>query len=237
MDAIIKVCLYLLVGLALLTVNVWFVRNVYYALLEQAAVVIAPFQVVGKDDAEGKLGTALATMLVARLGRIREEMKASALALRAARQREGQPVIQTLDAPEPASGWVPERLFAPLDLKMTVGGVEVGGLIAWIHRTLSRDSILQVAVHYDGDRAIAVTSVGGSGDQSLWISTRGSNDEIISDVAYALTHRQFARHIPEVEALEAGEFKTLLSTLHKVAELDRQVARGRAAPQAYTELV
>lgn len=237
MDAILKALVYLLVGLMLLTVNLWFARAVWHALREQPPVVIAPFQVVGKDDAGGRLGTTLATMLLARLGRIREELKASTQALRSARRGDAEAVIQTLDVGDPGLGWVPERLFAPLDLKMAVGGVEVGGLIAWIHRTLARDSLLQVALHYDGDQAVAVTHLGGSGEQSLWIRTRGGNDEVVSDIAYALTHRQFARHLPEVEALEPAEFKTLMSTLHRLAELNRQVARGRAAPQAYADLV
>jgi hypothetical protein len=237
MDTLIKILLYLLVGLGLLTVNLWFARAVYHALLEQPPMVIAPFHVVGKDDAGGRLGVTLATMLLARLGRIREEMKSSYRALQAARQRQGQPVVQTLDVPDPDPGWVPERLFAPLDLKMTVAGVEVGGLIAWIHSALSRDSLLQVAVYYDGERAVATTHMGGSGEQSLWILAKGSDEEIVTDIAYALTHGQFARRMPEVTALERGEFKTLLSTLHRVAEVNRQVARGQAPQQVYTELL
>jgi len=47
---------------------------------------------------------------------------------------------------------LPERLFAPVSINMTVGEVEVGGILSWAQRALSRDETLQVAVQYDGDR-------------------------------------------------------------------------------------
>lgn len=238
MDAIIKALLYVILFLALVTINVWFVRAVSQAYLrENRPLVIAPFQVIGKDDAAGRQGTALASMLLARLARIRQEMEASETALRMRPEREVAPTIQTLEVSEQAPLTVPERLFAPLNINMTVGGVEVGGILSWAQRALSRDEMLQVAVQYEADRAIAVTHVDGSSRYSLWIESRGSSEQVVSDIAYALTQREFARRIAEVEALDAAEFRILLSTLHRAAELNRQVARGRAARESYASLL
>lgn len=238
MDVTIKALVYLIVGLTLLTINLWFFRAVLHTYVaSHEPLVIAPFQVIGKDDAGGKLGATLASMLLARLGKIRQEMESSARALATAREGPAAPAIQTLDVPQQTPLSVPERLFAPLNITMTVGGVEVGGMISWVHRMLSRDSMLQISLHYEGDRAIAVTTVGGTGDRSLWIETKGGHDEVIADIAYALTHREFARTIHEVGALEVGEFKMLLSTLHKAGELNRQVAQGRAAQKTYEGLL
>lgn len=238
MDALLKVLAYLLVGLGLLTINLWFARAAYNAFVGNPPLVIAPFQIIGKDDAGGKIGATLAGMLLARLARITQEMDASTRSLQAAaRERRGQAQIQTLDLPDPAPLSVPERLFAPLDLKMTVGGVEVGGLISWLHGKLSRDSLLQISIQYDGDRVIAVSHAAGDVGHSLWIETKGGNDETVAAIAYALTHRQFAERVPEVEALTPAEFRTLLSTIHRAAELDRQVAHGRSAPKAYAEIL
>lgn len=237
MDILLKVLAYLLAGLGLLTINLWFARAAYNAFVGNPPLVIAPFQIIGKDDAGGKIGATLAGMLLARLSRITQEMDASTRSLQAARERRGQAQIQTLDLPDPAPLSVSERLFAPLDLKMTVGGVEVGGLISWIHGKLSRDSLLQISIQYDGDRVIAVSHAAGDVDHSLWIETKGGNDETVAAIAYALTHRQFARRVPEVEALTPAEFRSLLSTIHRAAELDRQVAHGRSASKAYAELL
>ncbi len=238
MDAIIKALLYVILFLAIVTVNVWFVRAVSQAYLrEQRPLVIAPFQVIGKDDAGGKQGTALASMLLARLARIRQEMEASEAALRARPEREVAPTIQTLEVSGQTSLSIPERLFAPLNINMTVGGVEVGGILSWAQRVLSRDETLQIAVQYEADRAVAVTHLEGSSEYSLWIESQGSSEQVVSAIAYALTQRQFARRIAEVEALDATEFRTLLSTLNRAAELNRQVARGRAARDSYATLL
>jgi subtilisin family serine protease len=238
MDAIIKALLYLILFLAIITLNVWFVRALAEAYLrEHRPLVIAPFQVIGKEDAGGKQGTALASMLLARLARIRQEMEASATALTMPRERTGAATIQTLDVSDQAPLSVPERLFAPLNINMTVGGVEVGGLLSWAQRALSRDQTLQIAVQYDGERAIAVTHLDGSDKYSLWIESKAASEQVVSDIAYALTHREFARRVAEVEALDVAEFRSLLSTLNRAAELNRQVARGRAARESYAQLL
>jgi len=84
--------LYFILFLGILRLNVWFVRAVAQAYFpKQRPLVIAPFQVIGKDDAAGKQGTAPASMLLARLARIRQEMEASETALRAPRPRGRRP--------------------------------------------------------------------------------------------------------------------------------------------------
>lgn len=237
MDAVFKALVYVILSLVAITANIWLIRSIKNAYFgESPPYVIAPFQVIGKDDSGGKLGSALASMLLARLARIRQEMEASVLALQAARDLQGEQRIQTVEHSQKPSLSVPEKLFAPVNVNVTVGGVEVGGIISWINRALVQDNILQVSLQFDEGKIIAVTHGRSAGD-ALWIETTASQEQAVTDIAYALTQQQFSRRISEVEALNTLEFQLLLSTLQKVAELDRQVALGRSPGEAYKQLL
>jgi hypothetical protein len=75
MDALLKIALYAAAGLLLLAVNLWFVRNLYSSFAGAgSADRIAPFQIIGKDDASDKLANAMPVMLHAHLRRITREM-------------------------------------------------------------------------------------------------------------------------------------------------------------------
>ncbi|HET8669552.1 MAG TPA: hypothetical protein VFM05_02690, partial [Candidatus Saccharimonadales bacterium] len=246
MEAALKVFVYVGVGLLLLALNTWYVTRVKEAIgRSEMPRVIAPFQIVGKSDDGDKLGKVLAYMLRARLGKIREEMASSYKSLEDARDlRDIKPAInpivpaQKTIASDVDSGPVlPDAVFEPLNLNMTVSGVEVGGILSWLHRWLTEDEALVVSVSYNGDKAIASGNISTTGASILWVDTTGKDDvEMIADVAYAITQKRFADRYNEVEALTPKEFRILLTSLHTAAKLNRQAAFGRASGQPYKEL-
>lgn len=237
LDLIAKVSLYAGLGALLMAANVWFISHLASRFSDSAASVVAPFQIIGKKD-EGKLGTVLAQMLIARIGRIKEEMDASARALEAARASVSGHSLRTLDQPSAKTPSFPEEIFQPLDIQLSVGGVEVGGLLSILHRVLTRDQILQISVHYAVDKATLVGNSKSPGAESLYLADLDpSHEEVIAAAAYSITQREFARRFPEAGALDWSDFQVLLETLHKMAELSHQAKLGRAHGMSYRALL
>lgn len=247
MEAAFRVIIYVAVGLLLIALNIWYLGRVKEALTgSDMPLVIAPFQIVGKSDDNGKFGTVLAYMLRARLGKIREEMASSYRSLEEAKSLK---LIRPLSNPivpvqKPDLAYLenepplPNEVFQPLNLNMSVSGVEVGGVVSWLHRWLTEEKSLIVSVSYHGDRAIASGNISTSGKGILWVESVGTDDdEMIADVAYAITQKRFAERYQEVEALTPKEFRVLLTGLHKAAELNHQAALGRASDRPYQELL
>lgn len=240
MDLAVKLALYAAVGLVLILANLWFVRLAMESFSSQGLPdTIAPVHVVGVEDKDGKIGQGLAGMLLALLGKIRQEMDSSAAQLRT--PMVDPQTVRPQDLTDPASLDLPERLFQPIDVDMKIGGVEVGGILNWVQRALVRDNSLQLSVQNEKGRAI-VSGAWNGGKDTLWLDVKGEgtepvpNDKIASAVAYALTQRQFAARVREVGAFTVAEFQELLGTLNEVATLQGQVALGRVADSDFAAL-
>lgn len=246
MEIALRVIAYVAVGLGLLALNLWYVIRVKEAIYgSNVPRVIAPFKIIGKTD-DGKLGTVMAYMLRARLSKIRDEMASSSRSLEEARSLKlttpvNDPIvpaqradINSLEKDIP----LPDEIFTPLNLNMSVSGVEVGGILSWLHRWLTEDQALIVSVSYNGDKAVASGNISTTGAGILWVETVGNDDvEMIADVAYAITQKRFAERYEQVNALTPKEFRTLLTSLHKTAELNQQAALGRASGKPYEALL
>ena len=238
MDTLQKLSLYGIAALAWLVVNLWIVRIAIDSFSpRELPRMIAPIRVIGAADQDGRIGQVLAIMLLARLSKIQQEMSASADQLKAPVAPQVQPqAVMVVRAPD-----LPERLFEPIQLDMKIAGVELGGVVSWMQRSLSRDDVLQVAVENGKGHAL-VSSAWGGGRQTLWVELTDAgteplpNERIISALAYALAQKQFANRVPEVEALETSEFQLLLSTLSRAATLHQQVKRGRSAESEFAVL-
>ncbi len=229
MNFLVKVASYLAVGCIILALNVWFInraRNAFFS--RRLPSVIAPFEIVGQEDKEGVKGSAFARLLRAQLNRIQDEIAASNRALDAARgplvvaqgAQEDLPRVKLIE--------LPSRVFEPVNVEMRVGGVEVGGVLSWLHNFISEDDALRITIYYENEQATAVGSIDRGGKNSLWIDRTGSSDrKLIRDVAYSITHRVLADRQSEMGALKREEFERLLTTLRELANLNRQIALGR----------
>jgi subtilisin-like proprotein convertase family protein len=231
----IRVLVLVAVGVVLLVANVVFVRAVIHtAFGANAPSSIAPFQVIGAQTVDERLGTAMAHLLRARLSRIREEMESSQRSLA------GTSLTTAPDAVGPANQRatlvaIPDKVFEPLDVDLSVAGVEVGGVLSWLHRLLAQDRMMRLVVDLQGERAVVVGNVDAFGGSPLYLETATETDAIVTDIAYTIMQREMSHRIPEVGALELVEFRTLVSTLHDVANLNRRTALGRVTVGGYAE--
>jgi hypothetical protein len=146
-DLVIKIAAYCALGLVLLIANIWFVRSVRSAFRRQAMpTVIAPLEIVGDKDEGGARGRGLARMLHGQLRHTEVEIASSLQALRggaaAAEEARGsgdddrpQPAVLALRENVPAVQKVDFQVQdPPSQLDVSVGGVEVGGIIAWLQK-------------------------------------------------------------------------------------------------------
>lgn len=243
-DLIVRIAAIVAGAALLLVLNTWFIR-LAWGVFEQRALpsTIAPVQISGGDDKDNKAGQLLASMLLGRLSRISGEMAAVVEQLK-------QPLaeIESIRPQDLGSTalrgdlGLPSEVFEPLQLDMKVAGVEVGGLLNWLHRALVSENSLRLALENANGRAVVV-GTWNDGRSALWLEIKGDaadkplpNERIATAVAYAITQRQMAQKVAEVSALEVAEFQTLLDLLTRAAELHQKAVLGRAAGREYAEL-
>lgn len=230
-----RVLVLVAIGVFLLAANFVFVRAVINALFgANTPTAIAPFQVIGANAADEKLGTVMAHLLRARLGRIRQEIESSQRSL-ADNSLTGAPGAVGPTDQRATVIAIPNKVFEPLDVDLSVAGVEVGGVLSWIHGLLAQDRMMRLVVELHGDRATVVGNIDTHGGDPIYLETTAETSAIVTDIAYTLMQREMSNRIPEVSALEFGEFRTLVSTLHEVANLNRGAALGRVSVGGYAE--
>ena len=238
MEMFLRVLVFGAFVILLVVGNVWLLRAAAGYAFGKTANVLVPFRVVGKDDPDGKLGASLAQMLIGRVGRIRQQMEASAQALEDAKTASQAPGIRPLnDSPYQVVA-IPEQIFQPIDLKLSLGGVELGGVLSWLHAWSATDDALRFSVEYLEDQAIVAGVSGRDNSASVYLEVpHTKNYEIVGAIAYSITQQQLARRIPEVSALEVKNFEILLRTLDEAAQLNRQTALGAELDQSYGALI
>ncbi len=236
MDTIVRVLVYMAAGLALLAANVWFVRSMIQVVGGTEPRAIGAFSVSGKDDPNSKLGIALARMLVAKVHRIGKEMKAASLAIESARKATRTGVVRPLvDMPDvPLT--IPSEIFQPLDMNLSVGGVEVGGVLSWLQNAMMKERVLIFSVQYADDKAYVAGQVPG-GAPFFIEDLAPKHTEIVEAVAYSLVQDQLSRTIPQMAALQVTDVKALLTSLQAAADLESRVALGLAAGGAFAPLL
>jgi hypothetical protein len=242
-EGIIRILIYLVIGIILLIVNIWYVR----ALGEEiygGEVVIAPFQIIGQKDDDGKLGSNLAYILQARLKQIEQDLLAAQESSASAPRPTGAeimapsaqqpgPLFQSAILPnlpmELRSVHIPTELLETTNIKLAVGGVDVGGVLPWIQQRIVRPRTLNFSVIYEGDRAIIdgnIAAVGkGTGGSTLHIETKANSGDITSNIVYALIQRTLKPN-STLAALSLDDFRAYLNTILSASELNRKGALG-----------
>ena len=222
-------------GCVLLVVNVWFVRHAIDGFKPRALPdTIAPIHIVGVEDKDGRAGQALAGMLLARMRHIGAEMAATHEQLErplAERAPTGPGLVLPQDLRSPPLADLPTGLSEPVNFEMKVAGVEVGGMLSWVHRSLTSDNALQLTLQ-NGNGEAVVSGTWNEGRDTLWVEVPGAadklvpNERVVKSVAYALMQRQFERRVPQVSALSPAEFETFVTTMSAAATRHRQAMLG-----------
>jgi hypothetical protein len=260
-EVLLTVAFYGVTGFALVAAAFWYVNSLYTTVTGRGEVVIAPFELVRPDgDVDRSRGTALAHMLQAQLLEIERDIEsAQAQLVGAPPTAAAAPEVLAatprgaiaLNAPIPLvftqGVGLKTKLLDPAEIKVSVAGVEVGGVVSWLQRQVVRRRTVVFTV-YERKRGMRVTgSVVALGlrDGSLAVEvapetgeTTVGLDRVVERVAYEVVQRRLAA-LPNnrVEALDGPEFEALVKVLRDTARLNRQMARGHTAPQDFKTLL
>ena len=234
-----KLAIYLALGFVLLALNVWYVRGLMRSFGSSGEFLVAPFHVVG-SAADPQIGSALASQLVGRLGEIENEIATANETLKPPRPADG-PGRQDLLSESP---FLRSQQFRPLNLDVKVGGLELRGILSWVHRSLVQDRMLQLALTKAENHARVSGNweVAGIEADLITIASTGDrakppgDDEIVDSVAYEIAFRHYCRRTSEAKALSAREFRELLDILGDLAELNSQLAAGRPEGEEFVQL-
>jgi hypothetical protein len=238
-------------ALVLSAATIWYLQFCYQEIRGSSVIVIDPMTVVDQDGKSNEdLGKALALMLQARLESLTNELReaqegltesaSTATAQAAGVARVGDVRLWTQDVA------LQTGLLQPVDMKLSVGGVEVGGMLPWLQRRLSRDRTLHFTLYTRaGDAQVfgSLTPLRLSGS-ALRLSLQGAGDqapaldEIVDSLAHEIVRRILAQDSSNrLESLNAAEFRTLASILTSAAALNRRSLQGRPAQKEFAALV
>ena len=243
MDALIRFLLYISIGSALLSVNLLF-GNIFYKAFFSRHAVITSFKIVGKEDEKGKLGSELAIRLQTQLTKIQQELQNSQSSL-----IKKESIVKTLDS----STWIiqpitpqleekvgiptkilktaslPTKIWDPLNINVTVGGVEWGQFLPRLQRWMVKERTLNVTVYYEGNKAEVVGNFGTfeqSNSELFWLQDIEPNnyDEIVNPIAHSLIQKNLSKdQSSKIGELNLTEFRDLLDIINDAASYNRNV--------------
>lgn len=236
---VIRVAIFLLVGLLLVGANAWFVMAVRSAFFDRHAPNrIAPFRIIGREDKNGTLGLAMAHQLQARLALLQREIEEfRPVAAEKPPGGEGPGAGIRPSGIELPEFEVPDQVFTPLDITLNIAGVEVGGVLSRVHRFLTAPQVFDFVVEFQKQEAIIVGNLDLLEGPPLYVRARPTADEIVTTIAYGIYQRNLARNIEAVGVLELADFRRLMETLKGVVQLNGLVRQRAAGPGDFQALL
>lgn len=250
MDEVVRISFLVLLGVTLGITVAWYLHFCYQEITGTGQLVIDPITVVGDDEKGGdELGKALAQMLQARLESIANEVNSAQVGLQ-------NSASATAPSPEQIGNvrtWTPDvplKIFIlpKLDtgtlnitrMNVTVGGVDVGGIIPWLQRTLSNRRTLHFTIYSQGDEtqvfgSLSALRVSGTGVQLPIKGKDGKKpplDEVIDRLAYEIIRRSLETNPSyKVQPLQPEEFVILAQALVQAGNSNRLSQLGRGGVQ------
>jgi len=242
MDSIIRLMAYLIVGAVLLYCDVLYIRALRQTL-EPDEYVIMPIKLVGQEDKDGTRGIALAQMLQARMKSIERDLADAQQLLSAPqsakpktpRSPAGSDVISFIPLMSAETVRMPTSLLEPANVNVSVGSVQVGGVVPWIQNLLVRKRTLTFTFYaVDANKTIVsgdATPLSGSDNGAVYFESSGSQDKAISDLSFAL----LMKHLTNAGGnkidglLSATDFQVFADGLVKAAALKRKISNGTPA--------
>jgi hypothetical protein len=251
LNDIIRIGFLTLVIFTLGLVVVWLIQYSYQEIRGTGQVVIDPLTVIddgGKNNED--VGKALALMLHSRLESVtsdlrgaQDELTATSVATASVATngvRVGDVRLWTQDVA------LHTGILQPVDMKLSVSGVEVGGILPWLQRFLSSRRTLHFTVYVHGDQAQVFGSLtplrlSGAG---MRLTLKGEDgkaptfDAVADALAYEIIRRWLAQEPSnKLELLHPEEFKTLANAVVSAAASNRRSMLGRPAQNEFADLL
>jgi hypothetical protein len=249
LDDAIRIGFLVLVGLALAVTIAWYVAFVVQEIRSGGQIVIDQFTVI-REDGSGNAsdGMALAQMLQVRLQTLVAELRDAQAGLTADASLTALPGVlpygdvRLLTAPVELQA----TLLQPVEMKLSVAGVEVGGLLPWIQRRLTSRRTLHFTAYLQGGTAEISGSVSAMGlsDEGVRLSIAGDGSKppsfavIVDQLAHEILRRYLAQGPSnQLALLDPDEFASLSDVLVGTAEANRKAVRGRLVPEAFARFL
>jgi hypothetical protein len=137
-------------------------------------------------------------------------------------------------------------LLQPMDIKLSVGGVDVGGILPWLQRWLSSRRTLHFTLYLQETETQIFGSLAALRllDAGLRLHVKGSDgkapslDVIVDGLAHEIVHRYLSQDTTNrLEVLDSSEFTGLAGVLVSVAQANRKSIRGRPAQKEFEALI
>jgi Papain family cysteine protease len=251
-EDVIRVGFLVLIGLALTIAVVWYVGFTIQEIRGTGQVVIDPFTVV-RDDGKGddQLGQALAQMLQVRLQSLARELRDAQAALTTDVSASALTRKQVVATVGNVRLWtqavsLQTGLLQPVDMKLSVAGVDVGGVIPWLQRRLTSRRTLHFTMYLQGDEAQVFGSVSAlrlsNEELRLSIKDAGGKTPPLATIVDRLAHEILRRYLAQdtsnkFELLNSDEFFGLAEILVSTAQANRRVILGRPEQSEFARLV
>lgn len=252
LDGAIRVSFLILGGLTLSVAVIWYLGLLYQEIRGTGQIVIDPLTVIDNGGkANDELGKALAQMLQARLQSLAHELQDAQASfttnVRAPALPQGAPAAPVGDVRLWTQAVTLQTgLLQPIDMKLSVGGVDVGGILPWFQRWLSSPRTLHFTLYSQETEVQIFGSLAALGlsDAGLRLRVKGpdgkaaSLDVIVDSLAHEIVHRYLAHDTTNrLEILDPSEFMSLAEVLVGVAQANRKSFLGRPAQKEFAALV
>jgi hypothetical protein len=265
-DDTIRILFLVLSGLALVLVTIWYVSFCFEDITGSGRVVIDPLTVI-TDNGKGsdELGSALAQMLQAdlesRASEFQNVQQELALTSPPNSQVAGatSPETRPIEVVGNIRGWTPDvplkifllkplntSLLQPIDMKLSVGGMDVGGILPWLQRRISSRRTLHFTFYSHSDDtevfgSIAALRISGPGIRLLVKGEDGkppSLRAVVDRLAYEIFRRKLASDAnTKINLLSPDEFVTLASVLVKAGDANRLSVGGRPVKDEFVAIL
>jgi hypothetical protein len=250
LDDAVRISFLVLGGLTLALAVIWYLHFCYQEIRGTGQVVIDPLTVV--DDggkANEEVGQALALMLQSRLESLANDLRDAQAGL--ATSAPSSPGQVAVDRVADVRLWTQDvalhaGLLQPVDMKLSVGGVDVGGVIPWLQRRLSNRRTLHFTVYSHGDEAQMFGSLlplrlDGTGVRLVVKGIDGKTpplDLIVDRLAHEIVRQRLAQDLSNnVQLLHPQEFFTLAGVLVEAAASNRRAVLGGHVQEEFAELL
>ena len=252
LDDAIRVSFLILGGLMLSVAVIWYLGLLYQEIRGTGQIVIDPLTVIDNGGkANDELGKALAQMLQARLQSLVRELRDAQAGftrnVRASALAQGAPAAPVGDVRLWTQAVTLQTgLLQPIDMKLSVGGVDVGGILPGLQRWLSSRRTLHFTLYSQDTEVQIFGSLAALrlSDAGLRLHVKGPDgkapalDVIVDGLAHEIVHRYLAQDTTNrLEVLDPSEFTSLADVLVSVAQANRKSDRGRPAQKEFAALV
>jgi Papain family cysteine protease len=267
MDDAVRIVFLVLSGLALVLISGWYVYFCFQEIAGTGQVVIDPLTIV-TDDGKGsdELGKALAQMLQLDLESRASEFQNANLELALTSPtnprtvESSSPDMRVSAVVGNVRGWTPDvplkifllrplntGLLQPIDMKLSVGGMDVGGVLPWLQRRISNRRTLHFTFYSHGDEtevlgSVAPLRVDGPGIRLLLKGEDGKPPSlrvVVDRLAYEIFRRTLTKDATtrKVDLLQPEEFVSLASVIVKAGDANRQSVGGRPVKDEFLAML